>query len=94
MNQPHPSSYVLVIGGANGEYLIKPEKKIVLGEKHVAGTNSLIGGSGINYSLRLLKAGFWALPILPLGQDSLGEWIQAQLLAETEALQLPDVIRD
>ncbi|MGL5083654.1 MAG: hypothetical protein ACRC8A_19400, partial [Microcoleaceae cyanobacterium] len=86
--------YILVVGSGNGEYILKPEQDLELGKKHLVEATSLIGGSGINYTLRLMKAGFPVLPILPIGRDALGHQIQAELLREAVASQMPAIVTE
>jgi hypothetical protein len=57
---------ILVVGGGNGEYILELDGDLEIGQKNLAHSRSLIGGGGINQTLRLLKAGYSPLPILPL----------------------------
>jgi sugar/nucleoside kinase (ribokinase family) len=43
-----------------------------------------LGGSGINYTFRLINAGFPAFPILAMGKDAAGELIRKELLTNTK----------
>lgn len=69
------SKNILVIGGANIEYILKSKTDIVQGSKNFVDIEELFGGSGVNYSLRLLGYGESVFPILFLGDDSTGRQI-------------------
>jgi len=66
---------ILVIGGANIEYVLKSKTDIVQGSKNFVDIEELFGGSGVNYSLRLLSYGESVFPILFVGDDSTGRQI-------------------
>ncbi len=67
---------IVVIGGANLEYIITSDKKIIQGHKNSVNIQELYGGSGVNYTLRLLHAGESVYPILFVGDDHAGHQIQ------------------
>lgn len=71
------SAGVVVVGGANGErFLSFGANALQLGRKYTAPPSATLpGGSGVNYSCRLLAAGVNVLPILPLCDDTVGRTI-------------------
>ncbi len=70
---------ILVIGGANIEYILKSKTDIVQGSKNFVDIEELFGGSGVNYSSRLLSYGEKVFPILFVGDDSTGRQIYDKL---------------
>ena len=72
-------NFIVVIGGANMEYILKPENKLIDGGKNFVEIDELFGGSGVNYTLRLLSYGELVFPILFLGDDRTGEMIFSEL---------------
>jgi len=70
---------ILVIGGANMEYILKSKKDIVQGSKNFVDIEELFGGSGVNYTLRLLSYGEVVYPVLFLGNDSTGMRIAEEI---------------
>jgi sugar/nucleoside kinase (ribokinase family) len=91
------TDYVLVVGGANIEYIYKiknplnkienPLNKSFFSEKKIA-----YGGSGLNYTTRLLSAGIKVHPILPIGNDETGihifdKIIEAQKKSNNDYIQ-------
>jgi sugar/nucleoside kinase (ribokinase family) len=70
---------ILVIGGANIEYILKSNTPIKMGGKNFVDIQELFGGSGMNYTSRLLAYGEDVLPILFVGRDSVGEKIYEKL---------------
>ncbi|MBU7036396.1 MAG: carbohydrate kinase family protein [Theionarchaea archaeon] len=75
-----PLECILVIGSGYVEYLLELHGDFELGRKHVVTCHEFIGGSGINHTLRLIHAGFPALPILSIGKDQLGQNIREKIL--------------
>ncbi len=71
---------VVVIGGANIEYIIKSKTNIVQGSKNFVEVEELYGGGGLNYALRLMSVGIKVYPLLYVGNDSIGLNIQKFLL--------------
>lgn len=66
-------NYVLVVGGANIEYIYKQNTNIKIEIKQGYSSKSIeYGGSGLNYTLRLLTAGINVFPIFPIGNDKEG----------------------
>lgn len=86
------NSYILVVGGGNGEYLLELLDTFEIGQKNLVKSQRLIGGGGVNYTLRLLNMGYPVFPILPLGDDELGKSIQQVLIGESQNfLKNPEV---
>jgi sugar/nucleoside kinase (ribokinase family) len=79
---------IAVIGGANIEYIIKSQSSIVQGSKNFVDIEELYGGSGLNYSLRLMSAGESVYPILYLGDDNIGHNIQQFILKYCDIVDL------
>lgn len=67
---------ILAIGGGNSENILSVESDITFGNKHLAEVTELYGGSGVNYTMRLLCAGLDVLPILTIGNDETGKKIE------------------
>ncbi len=78
---------IVVIGGANLEYLITSECEINQNAKNSVTMDELYAGSGLNYTLRLLSVGEPVYPILFVGKDYIGHRIQHITL---EALGVKD----
>jgi sugar/nucleoside kinase (ribokinase family) len=72
--------FVVVYGGANLEYSLEPGGEVVLGRKHDVEARVVFGGSGVNYTMRLLRAGVPVLPVLSVGNDEVGRSIQSEIL--------------
>ncbi len=70
---------ILVVGGANIEYILKSKTDIIQGSKNFVEIEELFGGSGVNYSLRLLAYGEDVIPLLFVGDDSTGREIYEKL---------------
>lgn len=68
---------IAVIGSGNLELLLHSPRdgRVVLGEKHSVKVDSLWGGSGVNFTIRLLSVGRPVLPILPIADDHAGKQI-------------------
>jgi sugar/nucleoside kinase (ribokinase family) len=75
------NNHILVIGGANIEYIHKSKDNIIQGSKNFVEIEELFGGSGVNYSLRLLTYGEVVFPVLFMGDDSTGRQIHDTLLS-------------
>lgn len=80
MNKPN----IVVIGGANIEYIVKSKTDIVQGSKNFVDIEELFGGGGLNYALRLMGAGVAVCPLLYLGDDNIGHSIQKSLISHCE----------
>ena len=91
-----PPNYVLIVGGCNGEYILQLPHELEIGQKNLAQSDWLIGGGGINQTLRLLKTDSSAvpIPILPLGHDDLGLRIREQLLREYHLARAPQIVAE
>jgi len=76
---------ILVIGGANIEYILKSKTPIEMGGKNFVDIEELFGGSGMNYASRLLASGEDVLPILFVGDDSVGEKIYDKIISYKNA---------
>lgn len=72
-------STIVVIGGANIEYIITSDHPIEYGAKNSVDIEELYGGSGVNYTLRLLHADKTVYPILFIGDDHAGHQIQREI---------------
>ncbi len=100
ISQRQPNSttpdYVLIVGGCNSEYILQLPQELKIGQKNLAQSDWLIGGGGINQTLRLLKTDFSPVPvpILPLGHDDLGLRIREHLLAEYHLARAPQIVID
>ena len=72
---------VVVIGGANGEHLLRVNPgHFHLGGKYMATPlPMMVGGSGVNYACRLLAMGIPVFPILPLANDDVGQMVTIML---------------
>lgn len=76
MQKELPKHNIVVIGGANLEYVIKSAQPIEYGGKNSVDIQELYGGSGVNYALRLLHTGECVYPILFAGADHAGMQIR------------------
>lgn len=71
---------IVTFGSGTVEYVLKyAGSKMELGNKHRAELKVLYGGSGVNHAMRLLLAGYEAIPIVAVGKDELGKEIQSAL---------------
>lgn len=81
--------YVLVVAGANIEYIYKQDTNIRLEVKQGFQEKTIAyGGSGLNYTLKLLAVGIPVFPILPLGNDAEGTTIIEMLEKERKRANL------
>jgi hypothetical protein len=76
--------HLIVVGSGSSECLIKLDHELEHDRKYVIEYHDLLGGSGINYTFRLINAGFPAFPILAMGKDAAGELIRKELLTNTK----------
>lgn len=76
------SAPVIIVGSGNLENILRLKGKVRLGQKHLVSADELIGGSCINYFLRIATAGGEAFPIPQIGKDDLGAEIQARLIQQ------------
>ncbi len=85
MQKELPKRNIVVIGGANLEYIIKSDTEIEYGGKNSVDIQELYGGSGVNYALRLLHTGERVYPILFAGADHAGMQIRHALSSALHA---------
>ncbi len=71
------SKPILVFGGGNSETLLIAERQVRIGGKNEVRIASTFGGSGVNCAVRLLSMNAPAMPLLSIGDDSIGHEIQA-----------------
>jgi sugar/nucleoside kinase (ribokinase family) len=71
------NSPIVVIGSGNLEMLLHSPNNdsITLGAKHSVKVESIWGGSGVNFTTRLLSVGRMALTVLPIANDQAGKQI-------------------
>ncbi len=77
---------IVVVGGANIEYILKSKENIVRGSKNFVDVEEFIGGSGVNYTMRLLSVGSPVYPILFVGNDDNGMKIHKTILEALSCL--------
>jgi len=83
---------VLVVGGANIEYIYKRNEVSYFLEKQSYDEKKIeYGGSGLNYTLRLTATKVNVIPIIPIGNDSEGKDIVKKLEEEREKVELGDI---
>jgi sugar/nucleoside kinase (ribokinase family) len=78
--------YVLVVGSASGEYVLRLDLPLKIDQKQSVDSEWLSGGSGVNYSLRLMRQGVRVIPIPSVGNDELGRQIRSELLDEAHEM--------
>ncbi len=88
------SAPVIAVGSGNLEHILIPKGAVHLGRKHLSSTVEQIGGSCINYFLRMVTAGFEAFPIPQIGNDKLGIQIQQRLIQLCREMELTENIID
>ncbi|MDI9570652.1 MAG: carbohydrate kinase family protein [Pseudomonadota bacterium] len=76
-----PPAPVVVVGSGAIETIIHCEAPLRIGRKQIVRQEESLGGSGLNYTLRLLAAGHPVLPILPVGNDGRGRSILEAIIA-------------
>ena len=79
--------HIAVIGGVNEEYVLQLDS-LGVGKKNNVETYSMFGGSGLNYTMRLLNTEFPTIPILSAGNDYLGHRIMEQVLKTMDQVQM------
>ena len=84
--RPDKISPVITVGSGAFENIIVCDGALQLGRKHIVRQEESLGGSGLNYTLRLLGAGREVLPILPVGGDARGKLIRRSIVAAAENL--------
>lgn len=71
---------IITVGSGVAEYVFQSDERIIIGEKHLGKATELFGGSGVNYTMRLIGADFDVYPLLSIGKDNIGMAIQKILL--------------
>lgn len=84
---------VIAIGSGAFENILLCDGALQLGRKHIVAQEESLGGSGLNYTLRLLAAGREVLPILPVGNDTLGQLIREAILAAAAEVPAPNRLK-
>jgi len=92
MDGTRATNCVLVVGNAVAEDLLVVDGAVVRGSKNEISRHSTIGGSGLNYALRLTASGVPTLPFLVAGNDSAGKRIQTALSQAASAAKLPPAV--
>lgn len=77
---------VVAIGSGAFESILRCDVHLQMGGKHVIQQEQSLGGSGLNYTLRMLAVGIEVLPILPIGNDPLGKFIRESIIAAAEKI--------
>ena len=81
---------VLVCGSANLEYVGEfHDGDVQTGSKNTIELHELSGGSGVNYSARLLSSGQPVIPILPVDEDDRGKTIKSYLAESARNGSIP-----
>lgn len=81
---------IVTFGSGNGELILTTSSEVELGAKHQVGFKEFFGGSAVNHSLRLLKAGYPVLPVLSIGNDRIGHSIQKMIHEAALTIGVPD----
>lgn len=84
---------VITVGSGAFENILLCDGVLQLGRKHIVEQEESLGGSGLNYTLRLLAAGREVLPILPVGNDPRGQLIRESILAASEKVPGPQRLK-
>jgi sugar/nucleoside kinase (ribokinase family) len=71
---------VITVGSGNVEYILRSKGELELGKKHLINSQGLIGGSCVNYALRLLTVGCSVFPVPLVGDDRCGQKIRGRIL--------------
>jgi sugar/nucleoside kinase (ribokinase family) len=70
---------IIAVGSASVENVLKCSGPVILGEKHSVELQKSYGGSGLNFTFRLLAARRPVIPVLPIGKDDTGKTIRNQI---------------
>lgn len=90
MDSPHKNQQpIITIGSGNVENILMCEGEIGLGKKHLIQSFELIGGSGVNYTMRLIAAGYTVFPIPLIGNDQNGLNIREKIVEQAITHQTP-----
>ncbi len=76
---------ILVVGSGVAENVLVLTSPVRFGQKHLVHRHALLGGSGLNYTLRLVHTGHAVLPVLSIGDDYHGHEIQKAVTAAMQA---------
>lgn len=85
---------IIAVGSGNMEHILTAEGAVRLGHKHAVSAVELLGGSCINYFLRLVSAGFETFPIPQVGNDNIGIRLQKRLIQMCRQLKLKDPLKN
>ncbi|MBU0995748.1 MAG: carbohydrate kinase family protein [Proteobacteria bacterium] len=80
-HEPKSPSPIITIGSGNIEHVLELDGEIHLGRKHIVKSHEFLGGSCINYSIRLMSMGEIVYPIPFIGKDKYGREIQKKLIS-------------
>jgi len=84
---------IIAIGSGYGEIIVESHDEITLGNKHTIRLHNLIGGSGLNFALRLMASNNLSLPILPIGNDKVGRDIRQEVVKAMVRANAPELIK-
>lgn len=70
---------IIAVGSASVENVLNCSGPVRLGEKHSVELQKSYGGSGLNFTFRLLAARRPVIPVLPIGKDDTGKTIRNQI---------------
>jgi len=91
--EQEPISPVIAVGSGAFESIIICDDTLQMGRKHIVRQEESLGGSGLNYTLRLLGAGREVLPILPVGSDIRGQLIRKSIAAAAAHMPAASLLR-
>ena len=83
---------IIAIGSGNIENILELTGEIQIGHKHQVKIHEYLGGSCVNYSLRLISVGEHVFPIPLIGDDRLGIRIQNALFEKSNDNKLPKAV--
>jgi hypothetical protein len=83
---------VIAIGSGYDEIIVESMHEVTLGNKHTIKIQNLIGGSGANFALRLMAAGYASMPILPIGNDKAGKYIREEVVKALTKVKAPEAL--
>lgn len=86
------TSPVIAVGSGAVENIIVCDSGLQLGRKHIVRQEESLGGSGLNYTLRLMGAGREVLPILPVGPDARGQLIRESIVAAAAKTRVAPIL--
>jgi sugar/nucleoside kinase (ribokinase family) len=94
ISYPKNTKTIISFGSCNKENLLFSESDISLGNKYSVVMKENLGGSGVNYTLRLLSTGYNVIPILPVGDDQIGNEIRNRLLITASKYSVSSIVTD